>query len=1143
MINHKEEKMVKKSIFKRIGYVGVAVVLMLAAIPMIPSGAVNAAPADHCATTVHSPRPGSGQENKSLSMYLREYHEAVLCNDMSDGRGLSVTNSNATIDLGGHTLTTDITADNVNITITGSGAVDGALRANGRRGGFTITGGTYNSDPSAYVPEGYVVVEKQDNDGTKYTVIVRPEITASDVVAPTSITLKETETHNFAGEVILASGVQGEITSISYVSSDASVASVSGSVVSGVAVGNTEITATVKVLSYGATTTITKTIAVEVAPLFTDFVLNEETNGVISLKEGEEKTLSLKSAETVDSLDNVAIDSVSLVSGNNLINISNRRKAVSARARAGVGTATIDVTVKYTHNGRVFTLTRRLDVKVNTAMTSAEVRDIYDYTNTGVLYNSENGLELDGNTTKDLKIVAISNNNAAVTYAVESDNPDVAEANILYGGNTFRVNTKTAGTANITVTVTPRNTVNGEGVISVTFTVKVNALLESITADDIEIDQGDTGQIVAVANDGLTPTYMYREITFGERMLNINEDGSFTAKDGKYGETTVLVMARKGNRTAITTVNVKVNPVLKSITLKDNEITVYEGDTAQIEIKNVNEEAIRDKIVWSYGGYDHVIAGVSNTGKITPRRDGTTTVTVTGTYTSPLGKTYTTKAEVKVVVKSKLQSITVKDINVKVGDRADFDIAVEADDVTPRYTYEYADGTIARNSHAGGVRALKAGDTEVTVTARHFGKTVTATAMVHVYEMEAPRHHHYYGATWQAFDVHVGDKNSNAYTVASVDKPWGMMVMGDLVVAFVPGVYTVTYTDYMANGEKVGEYTAEFTVFSVERETVVVEQGKEVKLGGHSQWDIDIAKDETAGKYLHVNSEGETVFATDEQTELGAHTVTMKHVFRYDAREVVKETTVVVYNVAADPESDPKGITEDTLKEYVEGMFDNVTSFEDLMERMQQVRELFGDGWEGLWAAMGVSGAVINGNEIDTRVEVTELNEEDVDEAMIEKIEGLNVDGVEYYDISVWMSSNGVDFGKLHQLNDKITVALAKVTDPESGYTRKYIVVRQHEGEEPEILVEGVDFRIVDGVLYVISDRFSTFAVAYRDTMIPAYGGEVVSERSFTMKAPETGTAITNESNVSADNNTVMALAVTIAAVLLAGIAIFAKRR
>ena len=121
-------------------------------------------------------------------------------------------------------------------------------------------------------------------------------------------------------------------------------------------------------------------------------------------------------------------------------------------------------------------------------------------------------------------------------------------------------------------------------------------------------------------------------------------------------------------------------------------------------------------------------------------------------------------------------------------------------------------------------------------------------------------------------------------------------------------------------------------------------------------------------------------------------------------------------------------------------------------------------------------------------------------------------------------------------------MALAKVTDPESGYTRQYIVIRQHDGGEPEILVEGEDFYIEDGVLYVISDKFSTYAVAYKDTMIPAYGGATYIT---TIKAPETGKA-SEQGGATVqvvDMNIVVAVLGAAAALLMAGVVVCAKRK
>lgn len=894
-------------------------------------------------------------------------------------------------------------------------------------------------------------------------------------------------------------------------------------------------TVTVAALVNGERTNITKDVTVTVNALFTDFNLAQVgNNGLIALKETQQwVSLSISSAATVSSVNNVKIKSVNLLSGDSVMRVSGKR--ISGNLN-GVGMGQIAVEAEYTSpKGNKYTLTKNFSVKVESALEGMTIRGA-DLTTLFTKYGRDEGetseITIDKNDTRRFTI-AKDGIGAAVEYTVTSDDESVEITNLNQLTGSFTLKGTSKGAANIKVTVSPKNAVNGEGAFTNSFTVNVNPILESIAARDLEIDQVDTGQIEATANDGLTPNYIYRETTRGEKILNINRDGSFTVKDGKHGEATVEIIAFDARgRSVRTTINVKVNAVLTSITLADDEITVYEDETKQIEVASIEDESIRDQVRWHYENYDRSIIRVSRTGEITPLRDGETEVTVRVAFNSPLGRRYVASAQVKVIAKSKLESIEVEDINVKVGEKADINVSVIADDITPRYTYEYSDNTIARNSRSGGVRALKAGDTELTVTARHFGKTVTATAMVHVYEMEQPTHHHYYGATGQVFNVHVGDKNVNAYTRSRVDAPWGMFVMGDNAMAILPGVYTVIYTDYMANGEVVGEYAAEFTIFSVERETVVVERGGTVELDPHSEWSTTSATDETTDHRLRINRAGKAVFKTDETTALGVHNVTMKHTFRYDAREVVKEVTVVVYDVTADPESDPDGVTADTLREYIEGMFSQPTSWEEFVEKVQRTNETFGGGFEGLWSVAGLNSAVMNGDQISTRVEVTELDEGDVDAALIDMIGKMDVDGVEYYDISVLMSRNGQDFGRLHQLSEKITVALAEVTDPETGYMRKYIVVRQHAGEKPEVLVEGEDFYIEDGILYVISDRFSTFAVAYEDIQVPVV---------YKVIAPDTGINTATEGGASV--NMSVATIVAIAAIIMAGVAVFTKRK
>ena len=165
-------------------------------------------------------------------------------------------------------------------------------------------------------------------------------------------------------------------------------------------------------------------------------------------------------------------------------------------------------------------------------------------------------------------------------------------------------------------------------------------------------------------------------------------------------------------------------------------------------------------------------------------------------------------------------------------------------------------------------------------------------------------------------------------------------------------------------------------------------------------------------------------------------------------------------------------------------------------------------------------------------VEVTLINDsvDATEKADIEKaLASHDVDHIDYYDVSVLLKVNGDELGKLHKLNGKITVALAKVSDPAAGYSRQYFVVRDHEGTVT-VLTEGVDFYIEDGVIYVISDEFSTYAVAYKNTLLPV------------PKAPETGDEAEAEGG-AASVNASTAMVVAIAALTLVGAAIFAKRK
>ena len=333
------------------------------------------------------------------------------------------------------------------------------------------------------------------------------------------------------------------------------------------------------------------------------------------------------------------------------------------------------------------------------------------------------------------------------------------------------------------------------------------------------------------------------------------------------------------------------------------------------------------------------------------------------------------------------------------------------------------------------------------------------------------------------------------------------------------GKYTVKMKNLSA--EDFGE-EVEGTFYAVakEFELKAAKQGTVVKTTSGSEWSVDgvyingeDASDQLDGKTLEINT---------TNLPLGVNIINFVHDF--DGQEVLlKSMSLVVYKVVPDKKTDPERITEDTIESLIDALTSSVID----EEAEAKIKAILGEDY--LWPSMGLWMSMIEGQEIDTRVQVTDLSEDEVEAEMIEAVDALGADRVDYYDVSVLMEVNGVEIGKLHKLNGKLTVALAEVTDPASGYKRQYFVLRDHNGVVTT-LTEGVDFYIKDGILYVISDEFSTYAVAYKDTLLPV------------PKAPDTGDEVVAEgdtASVSLSTAVVLAAAV----ITLVGAVVFAKRK
>lgn len=350
---------------------------------------------------------------------------------------------------------------------------------------------------------------------------------------------------------------------------------------------------------------------------------------------------------------------------------------------------------------------------------------------------------------------------------------------------------------------------------------------------------------------------------------------------------------------------------------------------------------------------------------------------------------------------------------------------------------------------------------------------------------------------------------------------------GEEEIEFVPeeeGKYTVRIENISAKEHGFREVEkGEFYVIAREYSFGLVRSGTVVEIASNSAWSVDSARDSHNPEPLIVEDGVVTLDTSDMR--LGVRTVTLYHKFGKGQKEVLKRVTLAIYDVAPESTDENNTVINETLddlfskveeltndpeamqdlqQQIMEAMIEAITSGEevdietiikDVLSQnpaLGKAQEMFGPEWQA--TIMNLNEAVEYGDVIRTRVNVKEAEPEDnVKAAILEALSAYGISDAEYYDVTVEMyvtfegdeGEEEYTLGLIHKLDGKITVALAEATDPETGYTRTYYVVRVHDGEEPEVLVEGVDFYIEDGVIYVTSDRFSTYAVAYKDTLTP----------------------------------------------------------
>lgn len=238
---------------------------------------------------------------------------------------------------------------------------------------------------------------------------------------------------------------------------------------------------------------------------------------------------------------------------------------------------------------------------------------------------------------------------------------------------------------------------------------------------------------------------------------------------------------------------------------------------------------------------------------------------------------------------------------------------------------------------------------------------------------------------------------------------------------------------------------------------------------------------------------------------------------------------------AVDDEENAAKANEKVMQGYVTDIVATLAEIYDENTTPKSVELTLPDGTKATISDVdALIEALANGETIEAVLTEPERKKElelgDAEAAKLKAEMGFGKTGYRFVDINVELRSGDKVVGKITDLKKPLTVS-ADVSDDKPvavGYTRKYYVVLSHNGETKK--VDNVSYDATNKIVSFESDRFSTYLIAYTDT--------ISGDESGTPKAPNTGIA----AEISASQNVVMATVAILAMVVLAGAAKFAKR-
>ena len=258
-----------------------------------------------------------------------------------------------------------------------------------------------------------------------------------------------------------------------------------------------------------------------------------------------------------------------------------------------------------------------------------------------------------------------------------------------------------AGTATITV-----KTNEGKYTAKCTVTVKQHVTGISLNKTAVTINNGGYYQLTATIKPSNATDKTYTFSSSNTKVATVTEAGLIKAV--ACGEATITVKSNENNKKATCKVTV-VEPV-KDIELSTGDITLYKGKVKSISVKYIPTDATVQTVTFKTS--DEKVAKVDKNGTVTAVGKGEATITVTADGNKDVVKTI----KVKVLLGVEQIKADKKEYVLYENESQKMNITVLPDGAeNPAVTYKSADEKIATVDAQGNIKAIKKGETKITI--------------------------------------------------------------------------------------------------------------------------------------------------------------------------------------------------------------------------------------------------------------------------------------------------------------------------------------------------------------------------------------------------------------------------------------------